>query len=127
MRAFRPRYRSTGAILWVVFLVGSGNGAAQNSGPVLTTLYAFQGPPTDGYSPQGNLTVGQGPAGQLVFYAVTSSGGSGAGCVGVNGCGTVYSLLEPSSAGGAWTEMVLHNFTSGPADGALPLGTLAIG
>src|SRR5579864_3272019 len=126
MHTLRPKYRSTGAILWVAFLAGAGNGAAQNSGPVLTTLYAFQGPPTDGYSPQENLAIGHGPAGQLILYGVTSGGGSATGCIGIQGCGTVYSVMAPSSPGGAWTEMVLHNFTSGPADGALPVGTLAI-
>src|SRR5450432_3855008 len=69
-----------------------------------------------------DLSKGYGPAGKLVFdaagnlYGTTSSGGSKCDC------GTVFELKAPTSAGGAWTHVVLHNF--GPfltgSDGIYP-------
>ncbi|MGC9946694.1 MAG: choice-of-anchor tandem repeat GloVer-containing protein [Bryobacteraceae bacterium] len=43
-----------------------------------------------------------------------------------HGYGTVFALHPPNSAGGAWTESVLHSFSGGD-DGANPLGGLALG
>jgi uncharacterized repeat protein (TIGR03803 family) len=40
--------------------------------------------------------------------------------------GAVYSLIPPTSAGGAWTGYTLHEFTT-TGDGNGPLGGLAIG
>jgi len=68
-------------------------------------LYSFGGGPTDGASPQG-VVIGTGPSGRSVLYGTTSSGGTGT-C----GCGTAYSLTPPASPGGAWTEIILYNFT----------------
>ena len=42
--------------------------------------------------------------------------------VGANGSGTVFELTP--SAGGGWTETVLHTFSSYPGDGAIPDGSL---
>src|SRR5258708_12482066 len=42
----------------------------------------------------------------------TQSGGAG--------CGTVYKMVPPATAGGAWTHTILHNFGVGAIDGTLP-------
>jgi uncharacterized repeat protein (TIGR03803 family) len=63
-----------------------------------------------------------------VLYGTTYSGGT-VPCTtdGAVGCGTVFSLTPPKSAGGAWTEGVLHSFAGG-TDGANPgAGGLTIG
>jgi len=41
-------------------------------------------------------------------------------------CGSVFKLTPPASGKGAWKKTVLHRFAGG-ADGALPVGGLAIG
>ena len=68
-------------------------------------LYNFTGG-SDGSNPTG-LTIGAG----RVLYGTTNNIDSA-------GVGTVFSLTPPASAGGAWTESVLHTFT-GP-DGGFP-------
>lgn len=50
-------------------------------------------------------------------------GTSGGGAV---GGGTVFALIPPVSAGGVWTERVLHSFGSA-GDGAYPTGGVTIG
>jgi hypothetical protein len=42
------------------------------------------------------------------------------------GCGAVYSLTPPASAGGSWTEQTLYVFQGG-TDGAFPLNKLTLG
>jgi uncharacterized repeat protein (TIGR03803 family) len=74
-------------------------------------VYSFQGPP-DGSSPRASLVADS--AGNL--YGTTESGGSSAG--------TVFELSPPATAGGAWTEQVLHAFQNSSDDGAFPTGTL---
>jgi uncharacterized repeat protein (TIGR03803 family) len=69
----------------------------------------------DGSGPYGPLTLDR--KGNL--YGVTCSGGTGQ-CSDY-GCGTVFELTPRSD--GAWSEKVLHNFTSGN-DGAIPWGGL---
>lgn len=55
-----------------------------------------------------------------VLYGTTIYGSSGGGNL-----GTVFKLLPPASAGGHWTEVVLHHFGGVPAgDGATPTGAL---
>jgi uncharacterized repeat protein (TIGR03803 family) len=77
-----------------------------------TLLYLF---PADG-------SRGLGPYTTLVFdtagnlYGTTNSGGVGAHCA----CGTAFELSPPETAGGAWTQTVLHNFGSFAEDGAIP-------
>jgi|HubBroStandDraft_1064217.scaffolds.fasta_scaffold08898_3 uncharacterized repeat protein (TIGR03803 family) len=73
--------------------------AAQPPGPAFRALHAFGGP-GDGSEPSAGVTIGIGG----VLYGTTPYGGSSNG-------GTVYSLTPPTSAGGAWTETVLYNFT----------------
>ena len=47
---------------------------------------------------------------------VTSAGGS-------RNHGTIYKLVPPAVAGGAWTHKILHNFTGG-TDGGEPVMSL---
>jgi uncharacterized repeat protein (TIGR03803 family) len=76
------------------------------------TLYAFTGG-SDGALPKAGVIAGAGG----VLYGATSGGGTFGG-------GTVFALTPPASAGGAWTETVLHSFGGGP-DGATPKGSIA--
>ena len=86
-------------------------------------LHEFAGAPNDGDLPFGPVAAGKGG----VLYGTTEYGGNGPSCVfEVQGCGTVFSLTPPASAGGTWTEAVLYNFTGG-ADGGIVYAGLAIG
>jgi len=73
-------------------------------------IYRFTGG-TDGSIPQGGLLIDA--RGNL--YGVTDNGGP-------TGGGTVYEL-SPGS-GGSWTKTVLHSFTFGTGDVALPASNL---
>jgi uncharacterized repeat protein (TIGR03803 family) len=75
-----------------------------------TVLHTFTGEP-DGVSPMGSLSLDK--KGNL--YGATLQGGSGTGCEGQIGCGTVFEL-SPSG-----TETILHSFTNG-TDGTFPSG-----
>jgi hypothetical protein len=87
-----------------------------------TAIYSFGG--GDGCSSQTLLTAA--PNG--VLYGTTLVGGSGTVCdIGAGGCGTVFQLTPPATAGGAWTEAVIYNFTGSNGDGAIPSGGLALG
>jgi len=80
-------------------------------------LYSFAGENGDGAFPSGGIVVGKGG----VLYGTTEYGGSSGSCVfydSVPGCGTVFQLTPPLTAGGAWTETVLHNFSGENGDGA---------
>lgn len=75
-------------------------------------LYAFNGGPGDGSAPDADLTFGK----NGVLYGTTYSGGSGtcpARPSALAGCGTVFQLTPPRSAGGTWTETVLYSFRGG--------------
>jgi uncharacterized repeat protein (TIGR03803 family) len=85
--------------------------------PVLTVLHNFAGA-SDGANPKRAMVFGSGPSGQPALYGTTPYGGA-------TNNGTAFSLAPPS-AGGAWTETVLHNFTGFPSDGITPDGALAI-
>jgi len=74
-----------------------------------TVIYRFVGG-SDGYQPEGDLTLDQ--AGNL--YGTTQIGGI-PGCSGYS-CGTVFELAP---SGGGWTESVLYRFT-GYDDGYWP-------
>ena len=89
------------------------------------TLYTFQGG-NDGAAPQAGLAIGKN--GEL--YGTTSVGGLGSVCTRdnipppgyqpqSNGCGTVFELDPPASAGGVWTETVIYRF-QGERDGGFP-------
>ena len=82
-----------------------------------TVLYNF-GNGTDGYAPSGGLI--RDAAGNL--YGTTEFGGTNHCFIGQDrGCGTVFELTP--TAGGEWTETVLHNFGSG-TDGFTPVAGL---
>ena len=91
----------------MALLMFTGHAAAQT----LTTLATFTSAPSDGIEPSGVVI---GPGG--VLYGTTQTGGS-------TNNGTVFSLTPPASPGGAWTEVVLYNFTGG-ADGKWPAGVV---
>jgi uncharacterized repeat protein (TIGR03803 family) len=90
----------------VVFEIPAGGGE--------TVLHAFAGGTDDGALPQGGVIADA--SGNL--YGVTGWGGAG-GCTG-NGCGTVFELAPDG------TEIILHSFAGGSADGAGPSGTLLL-
>jgi uncharacterized repeat protein (TIGR03803 family) len=89
-------------------------------------LYSFAGlagtyPVGDGFEPMGTLVIG--PEGAL--YGTTVVGGMATSdCI--VGCGTAFELTPPGSAGGAWTENLLHDFGVG-RDGAFAYAGLAMG
>jgi len=121
-----------GGVLYGITVVGgaSGNGTVFSLTPPASPggawteslLYTFTGTSGDGAAPMG-LTAGEGG----VLYGTTYTGGLPA-CPFAppdNSCGTVFSLTPPSSAGGAWTETVLHDFMY--TDGAFPTRGVVIG
>jgi len=69
-------------------------------------LYSFSGPPNDGKNPRASLLNLNG-----VLYGTTYHGGTA-------NLGTVFSITTYG------VETVLHSFTGGNQDGALPLGAL---
>jgi uncharacterized repeat protein (TIGR03803 family) len=100
--------------LGAAFLAAPGVAQAQGE----AVLYAFAGAP-DGENDATGLVVGA----DGVLYGTTTYGGSG-DCSGFGyaspiGCGIVFELTPPATAGGAWTETIVHSFTGG-ADGAFP-------
>jgi hypothetical protein len=104
---------------WPLLLPSSSSAATP------TTLYTFGSAP-DGANPEGPLAVGKNGA----LYGTTEYGGAYGyeepPSRGV-GYGTVFSLTPPMSPGGAWTKTTLWNFGGTTADGAYPVGGLAIG
>jgi uncharacterized protein YceK len=85
-----------------------------------TILHAFTGG-SDGRGP-ANAGLAQGASGTL--YGTTANGGNGCPTLADQGCGTVYKLTPPTTAGGAWTETVLRAF--GQNDGYYPSGALVL-
>jgi uncharacterized repeat protein (TIGR03803 family) len=83
-----------------------------------TTLHAFTGAmgvnSDDGGNSSAPVVIGAGG----VLYGTTTYGGT-------HGQGTVFSLAPPASAGGTWTEAILHNFGGG-GDGIQPIAGLII-
>ncbi len=84
-----------------------------------TVLYAFRGGHQDGATPVQPVTFDQ--AGNI--YGTTAAGGVNNNPCNLYGCGTVFKLTP--SAGGHWTESILHFFTAG-LDGYNPDSPLAI-
>jgi hypothetical protein len=72
------------------------------------SFYGLSAEPYDGANPQG---LALGPNG--VFYGVTVNGGAFSS-------GTAVSFTPPSSAGGEWTETVIHSFANTHNDGGNP-------
>ena len=86
-----------------------------------TVLYNFAGG-SDGQAPSAGVVIGQ----HGVLYGTTSQGGiRKSSCVFGSGCGTLFSLTPPASAGGAWTKATLYRFTGG-SDGWGPDGGVFI-
>jgi len=78
-----------------------------------TTLYTFTGG-ADGGRPQTGLA--RDTAGNL--YGTNTTGGTGNG--------VVFELVAPTTAGGSWKEVTLHQFAGKPTDGSSPLGKLLL-
>jgi uncharacterized repeat protein (TIGR03803 family) len=116
-------YNSGGEVLPVAGVISdaSGNlygtafyGGANDNGMVFelsptangwkqTVLYSFNPDGIDGFGATGGLVFDA--AGNL--YGTTEFGGTG-NCTNGFGCGTVFELSP--SAGGAWTETIVHDF-----------------
>ena len=102
--AFGRAARLTAALVAVVVAC-----AAQT--PTLTTLYSFNGGPTDGANPSAGLVFG----GNGSLFGATPYGGAA-------GLGTLFELTP----GTPWTEQLLYSFQGG-SDGAYPAGPLLLG
>jgi uncharacterized repeat protein (TIGR03803 family) len=89
-----------------------------------STLYSFCSQPhcSDGKSPFAGLIVDD--KGNL--YGTTYYGGARGNCY-LGACGTVFRLTPPATQGGAWTETVLHDFSSSGEDGTEPAAPLMHG
>jgi|HubBroStandDraft_1064217.scaffolds.fasta_scaffold00750_15 uncharacterized repeat protein (TIGR03803 family) len=76
-----------------------------------TIIYNFAGGGrSDGAFPIGGVVL----AANRNLYGTTSTGGNS------TGCGTVFQLTPPATAGGVWTEQVLHRFTGQDSEGCYP-------
>jgi uncharacterized repeat protein (TIGR03803 family) len=88
-----------------------------------SVLHSFTGVNGDGREPyMGSLAID----GSGALYGMTYAGGTPAGNCSL-GCGTVFELAPPASAGGAWTESTIHSFTLENGDGGYPLAGVVIG
>jgi len=102
----------------VVFkLTPPGNGQTQWTD---TTIYQFQGYPTDGEFPVAGLVFGSNGS----LYGTTLGGGTEDG-------GTVFDLSPPQAGQTSWTESIVYTFQGGaigkePTDGAEPAASLLI-
>ncbi len=83
------------------------------------TLHTFSFTGKDGNTPVGGMVLDG--AGNL--YGATFYGGGG-GCSYDNGCGTIFELSP--SAGGVWSEKILHAFNIGNQDGNYPMAGLVL-
>lgn len=80
-----------------------------------TVLYAFKGPPYDGFIPAAALAMD----GSGNLYGTTEEGGR-SGCGGYETCGVVFKLAPDG------TETVLHIFTDKHGDGGNPVAALTL-
>jgi uncharacterized repeat protein (TIGR03803 family) len=74
-----------------------------------STLYSFQGGTRDGATPVAGVVLDK--SGNL--YGTTNEGGVTYALTCSQGCGTVFQLMPPGTAGAAWTENIIHYFNSG--------------
>jgi uncharacterized repeat protein (TIGR03803 family) len=74
------------------------------------------------FTQQGSLALGASGA----IYWTTPTGGTSTACGVSNGCGALNELMPPASPGGAWTLVVLHNFTGQQGDGYQPNAGLVV-
>lgn len=79
-------------------------------------LYSFAGSPVDGSVPEAGVVIGK----NGTLYGTTTTDG-------MFKLGNVYSVVPPPSSGGAWTEVVIHDFAGYPDDGGLPAAPLLVG
>ena len=86
--------------------------------PKFTSLYSFKGGSSDGAYPSAGVIANK--SGTL--YGETQSGG-GTGC-NSGGCGTVYELTPPATAGNPYTETVIYSFSG--ATEYTPTGRLTL-
>jgi uncharacterized repeat protein (TIGR03803 family) len=110
MMTTKKALRILAGLLW------AGTGAAVLAQPpsaALRTLYSFSGG-NDGLAPYATVTIGSG--GRL--YGTTFNGGRYQD-------GVLFSLTPPASAGGPWTQRVLHSFDG--IDGGDPTGAVVFG
>ncbi len=87
-----------------------------------TSIYNF----SSGCGSEASLTPGPGG----VLYGTTYFGSvSATPCTyPINGgCGTVFQLTPPATAGGIWTETTLYSFTGVNGDGAYPSSSVVVG
>ncbi len=89
------------------------------AGGAWTVQSLYEGAP---YTYQQSMTIG--PTGAL--YWTTPAFGTSTACGVSNGCGTLNELVPPTSPGGSWTPVVLHNFTGQHGDGYQPNGGLVV-
>jgi uncharacterized repeat protein (TIGR03803 family) len=101
---------------------------AEGSAWTKTVLYSFDG--ADGASPSPSLAST--PGSKLAFgsngalYGTTEAGGSNDSS-GTGPGGTVFELAPPASAGGVWTESVLHSFPNSVSAPHTLFGGVSIG
>ena len=74
-----------------------------------TVLYSFQSG-SDGAVPMAPMVADS--SGNL--YGTTSAGGGDCDNPNFVSCGTVFELMRPQHAGGAWTETILYSFLGNP-------------
>jgi uncharacterized repeat protein (TIGR03803 family) len=96
--------------------------AAAGGAWTVQSLYNGFGLSGWGYIDQPSIAVG--PAGAI--YWTTTFGGTSTACGVSLGCGALNELVPPTSPGGSWTQLVLHNFTGQAGDGYQPNGGLVV-
>jgi uncharacterized repeat protein (TIGR03803 family) len=91
-----------------------------------TVLYNFGSVVNDGEFPYYNVIFDK--AGNLYSTTFLGGGENPSQC-NYGGCGTVFELSPPTTAGAAWTETILHSFpaTGETGDGIAPGGGLIFG
>jgi uncharacterized repeat protein (TIGR03803 family) len=108
---FGSLIQSGSTLYGTTFTGGSGGDgivfSVNSDGTGFTLMHSFVDGPNDGRNPSGSLTqIGS------TLYGTTQAGGAAFS-------GTVFKIGTAGSSFG-----VLHSFTGGPSDGAVPFGTL---
>src|SRR5713101_4926849 len=108
-----PTIRSSRACIALALLVTA---TALAYGQHERVIHTFRGG-SDGANPYEAALVSD-ASGNL--YGTTANGGATTSACGTAGCGTVFRLMPPATAGGSWTENVLYSFQGGLTDGYFP-------